>query len=231
MDTKNEESRVYTINIEHVINRDTILDLFENPNFLQMLQNKTLTVSLNAQVDSVKKVLPKKKKAPVPYIINSFIFYTSFLSKADIKLKKFNKAWKIMGGGEEKSHEFRQLIESLEAFHKRLIVQESNGDMNKKATSELRKSVIHYAQNLLAASYKGEKITAPEGDETSKFYLACKQLYDAREQFQDKCEKFKQFLQQNKFFKEDEDDEERAAKRRKSVEKRRTENMVSDIIE
>ncbi|QOD40013.1 39k [Matsumuraeses phaseoli granulovirus] len=247
-------TRDYIVNIKHVQNRDMIYELFENPQFNQLMQNKTLFVNLKADIETNKRVVLKKKKAPIPYIINSFIFYTSFLSKADIKLKKDSKSWQLMGAVDpdtklpldKDGFEFRKLIEELETFHKKLAVYDdspTNKEMNKNKTSELRKGVIAFAQNMLTSCYKNEeKPPIVNLNDNDEYVMACQELYKHHANFQSKSDNFKLFLKRHKLIKavEEQDvnrnnsvaEKRKAAVPQKISNKRRlTDDMVSDIVD
>lgn len=236
-------TRDYMIDISHMENRDTILDLFENASFKHMIQNKILLVKLKMELETnEKRVVAKKKKSATPYIINSFIFYTSFMSKAEIKLKKDSKSWQIMGAVDAVSktpidcdgYEFRKMVEELEAFHKDLVVYDKDKKVDKELTTALRKSVISYAQNLLTAYYKNEEV-APPTDENDNVYLsACKKLYERRDDYKSKVERFKTFLKRHDMIKEEEGGEKRK-NRGDAVaavsKKRFTADMISDELD
>ncbi|ACZ63534.1 39K [Pieris rapae granulovirus Wuhan] len=230
VETREEEkitTRNYLIDIKHIYNRDSLLETFNNSHFKQLMSDKTFVVKLKPEIDMNEKrvCVTKKKKTTSPYIINSFIIYTSFLSKADIKLKKDNKSWQMMGAVDPLSkapldkdgYEFRKLIEELEVFHKKLTFD----DGNKKKTTALRRKIILYAQLMLIACYKDEIVPKPyvdeiKNDETSNeqkdleevnknFLKAGEELYKHYSNFKIKTDSFKKFLKRHKLFKSDDE--------------------------
>ena len=241
-----EDSVDYIIDIQHVQNRDIIMQLFENSNFNQLLQNKCIGVTLKPELDLVKRQVPKKKKTAMPYIINSFIFYTSFLSKADLKLKK--KSWQMMGAVDAitkkpvdgDGYEFRKLIENLELFHKKLVVYDDVPDntvINYDKTSDLRKKVIGYSQLLLTSCYKNIEVGDPERtDDDEEFYMACAELYKHYGNFKNRVDQFKKFVVRHDLNVRG-DEEEKTPKKRSSSSStttskaKRTNEMVSDMID
>ncbi|AEB00334.1 39k [Clostera anachoreta granulovirus] len=202
------EPKDFTLDLQYVTNKNALLDLFDNVHFKQLLHDKSLVLTLVPQVDVNKSPVSVKKKSSNVYIINSFIIYTSFLSKADIKLKKDNKSWQMMGALENgqpvdtDGYEFRKLIEELEVFHKKLLFD----DGDRRKTTILRKRVINYAQALLIASYRNIETPRPEDvtytdklDENDvsvdeKYVKAGNELYRHAENFRVKTERFKLFL-------------------------------------
>ncbi|AKN80791.1 39K [Diatraea saccharalis granulovirus] len=234
--SSSEEERQYMIDIKHIKNRDTLLDLFETTGFKQLLQNKLLTINLKVEVKTNdKRVMMKKKKTSTPYIINSFIFYTSFLSKADIKLKKDSKSWQLMYAVDPVTktpidvdgYEFRKLIEELELYHKTLVVYEDdNKTVNKESTTILRKKVIAYVQSVMMTCYKGLVLLNTDEDEEEdeiNYVNARNYLSQHYKNFKSKVEGFKRFLNRHNLLKsEDEEEEKKLSKRRL------TQDMVND---
>lgn len=213
----------YTIDIKHVGNRDALRKLFNDTHFKHLMRDNQYSVELKPEINvSGKKVLVvKKKKSSTPYIINSFIIYTSFLSNAKIKLVKDNKAWKMMetvdpvslNPVDQDGYEFRQLIEELEDFHKRLVFD----DKCEHKTNVLRKKIINYAKCMLTAGYNNEPIPKPsvvlnqhndkEGGDCEevnvKFLKAAEELYKHANNFRVKTENFKRFLMRHQLLKTD----------------------------
>ncbi|AAQ21650.1 39k protein [Cryptophlebia leucotreta granulovirus] len=192
----------YTVNLKHVPNKDM-----------------TLVISFKA-VDAIKKNVVKKKNGS-PYMINSFIFYTSFLSKADIKLKKESKSWQLMGALDPVTkkpvdldgYQFRKLIEGMEAFHKKLVVfeDEEHKIIDKDSTTFLRKQVIEYAKEMLKSYYCNEnftRITKSSGTRFSEIFVAsCEELNKHCDDcnFEHKINLFKKFLERHDFVKKDDE--------------------------
>lgn len=249
----------YLVDITNIKNRDAILDVFDNNQFKQLLHDKKFVVNLRPEIDiNEKRNIVKKKKNLTPYIINSFIIYTSFLSKADIKLKKDNKSWQMMGVDtktkiplDKDGSEFRKLIEELEMFHKKLIIDDVDDtpSNNNLKTTILRRKVIAYAQTLLIACYKGEDAVKPhitmflddknanENDIVANRCLeACNQLYKYINNFKLKTEQFKLFLNRHQLYKQNDEESESGEKRKiaqdlKGISNKKriiTEDMVSD---
>ncbi|AAS82687.1 ORF51 [Agrotis segetum granulovirus] len=210
MESLNEDAKNYTVNVKRFTNGAEIVDMMESASLNQLLNSKRMNVMLKVEVLPLKKIGPKKKKQPVPYTINSFIFYTSFLSKAGIKLKKDSKSWQCMGLNPNTKepidldgHNFRKLIAKLEAFHKKLFVFDdppTNKVLNVEKTDYVRKRAIAYSQNLLAACYNNEPVEQPQDDNS-------KEIYKYLDVFKTTVEKFKSFLVTHKFLKSDEEDE------------------------
>lgn len=62
--------------------------------------------------------LPTKTKKIGDYVVNSFIIYTSFLSKANIKVKKNMNVWNLMRDDPKYGNQFHDLMLWLECFVK-----------------------------------------------------------------------------------------------------------------
>nr|AIU37265.1 ORF57 pp31/39K [Cydia pomonella granulovirus] len=222
MEVVEEESSPhrYTVNIKHVHNKD-------------------MTLVLNFKsVESIKKLVVKKKNGS-PYMINSFIFYTSFLSKADIKLKKESKSWQLMGALDPVTkkpvdidgYQFRKLIEGMEAFHKKLVVYEDDANkiVDKDATTSLRKRVIEFAKETLRLYYCHqpdvhiENLLAHPGLD-KEFLSSCEKLltYSVECNFREKTERFRVFLERHDFMKRDD------AEAKGVLKRRLTTDMVND---
>jgi|WetSurMetagenome_2_1015567.scaffolds.fasta_scaffold26832_2 hypothetical protein len=205
----NEDSKNYTISLKRFANAAEVADMIEA--FNTVPNNKRFNLGLIAQLLPVKKSGPKKKKLPMPYTINSFIFYTSLLSKAGIKLKKDSKSWQFMGVNpetqqvvDENGHRFRQVIACLEDHHKTLYVYDdapTNKVVNVEKTDEVRRRAIAYSQHLLAACYNDEPVELPT-DEFSK------RIYKHLDAFKEAVQCFKTFLNEHKFLKTEGDEEE-----------------------
>nr|UYX49681.1 39K [Darna trima granulovirus] len=236
-ESNNEEGREYFINIKNVHNRDVLMDTFNNSSFKQMMLDKRMIIKLKPEINiNQTQNYAKKKKAASPYVVNSFIIYTSFLSKANIKLKKDSRSWQLMGFKNEDTNEvynngydFRQLIVQIEKFHKNL-----NIDNDVVKTSVLRKSAVNYAQTILSACYKNDEIPLPSTvklidasqlDETdykiveAEYLLSAKELYNYKNQFQRNINKFKEFIKTYNLLKTDsdsEDGENESLKRKKN---------------
>ncbi|UYE99116.1 MAG: hypothetical protein [Betabaculovirus sp.] len=224
VDYNNKNVDEYTMDLKHIGNRDALRRLFNDTHFKHLLRDSQYSVELKPEINvsGKKVVVTKKKKSSTPYVINSFIIYTSFLSNAKIKLVKDNKAWKMMETVDPVSlspvdpdgYAFRQLIEELEEFHKRLVFD----DKCEQKTNALRKKIISYAKSMLTASYNNEPIPKPsvavnhhydkEGDDceevNTKFIKAAEELYKHANNFRVKTENFKKFLVRHQLLKTDE---------------------------
>nr|ARX71389.1 39k [Erinnyis ello granulovirus]ARX71909.1 39k [Erinnyis ello granulovirus]ARX72039.1 39k [Erinnyis ello granulovirus] len=210
----------YVLDIKNINNRDVLLKLFNDAHFKHLLRDSQYSVDLKPEicVNNKRIVVAKKKKSSTPYVINSFIIYTSFLSNAKIKLVKDNKAWKLMETVDpvsmrpvdEDGYAFRQLIEELEEFHKRLVFD----DKCEHKTNALRKKIIGYAKTMLTASYNNEPIPKPSVDVdeeinecdqevNAKFVKAAEELYKHADNFVEKTSNFKKFLIRHHLLKSD----------------------------
>ncbi|UXX41853.1 39k protein [Psilogramma increta granulovirus] len=223
VDYNNKSVDEYTIDIKHIGNREALRKLFIDTHFKHLLRDTQYSVELRPEivVNGKKIMLAKKKKSSTPYVINSFIIYTSFLSNAKIKLVKDNKAWKLMetvdpvslSPVDEDGYAFRQLIEELEEFHKRLVFD----DRCEQKTNVLRKKIINYAKSMLTASYNNEPIPKPSTvvnqqhhdkenqceEVNTKFLKAAEELYKHANNFRIKTANFKKFLVRHQLLKTD----------------------------
>lgn len=192
------DEKSYVINVEFVKNRDEIVDLFNCPDFVHMLQNKNCDINLKIDLLPGRKILQKKKKAQAAYAINSFIFYTSFVSKLGIKLKN-EGIWKIMKKDPE-GMVFHKQILSLEEFYKRLNVYDEDKTVNREKSDELRRQVIEYARQLMVSCYNNEQPMSPFDNYTQD-------IFNSYKEFKTGIESFKKFLDKHQYLKEETSDE------------------------
>ncbi|AER41482.1 39K/PP31 [Epinotia aporema granulovirus] len=188
-----DDDKNYAINVEFVKNRDEIVDLFRCPDFTNMLQNKNCDVNLKIDLLPGRKILQKKKKAQAAYAINSFIFYTSFVSKLGIKLKN-EGVWKIMKNDPEGMVFYKQIL-SLENFYKRLNVYNEDKTVNREMSDELRRQVIKYARQLMVSCYMDEQPLPPFDNYT-------RDIFNSYNEFKSGVDSFKRFLNNHQCLKE-----------------------------
>ncbi|AAP85686.1 39K [Adoxophyes orana granulovirus] len=225
-----EISNKNLIDVSYINNKDLIVNMFNNNQFKQMLMDKKILVNLRIDLDANdKKSIIKKKKTNQPYIINSFIIYTSFLSKANIKLVKDNKAWQLMAdSSNQDGAAFRALIEHLEVCHKKLVIENNMGVVDNTKTTILRKSVIAYAHNIMIAAYNNTPIPEPvmldfnSTEMSTKNYEICKNMYNEHTRFVEAIDLLKDFFKRHNLLKSSQDNNKTNENNEEEVEEEET---------
>lgn len=207
-----DDNKNYMVNLKKFSNGGELAEMLDSNTLNHLLNNKRFNVALKLEVVPVKKSGPKKKKVAILYTINSFIYYTSFLSRAGIKMKKDNNSWQCMGLNPETDEVIDAdgntmyiLIRRLEEFFKKLYVYDDATvkKVNIEKTNQLRRRTIMYSRNLMAALYNEEPVEPP----MDQHY---QEIYRELESFKTAVQKFKLFVSKRKYLKsESEDGEDR----------------------